>query len=474
MKSINNNFFYNSVLTTANYIFPFITYPYISRVLGVENIGLCNFVDSIINYFIIFSMMGMSVLGIREIARVSDNRDELNSTFSSLLFLNSIMTVVMLVALIVSTLVVSDLHENWNLMCVGAVKLIFNLFLIEWLYRGLEEFKYITIRTVIVRSLYVISIFFFVKTKNDYLYYYLLSTLTIVLNAVINVKYSKKFVKFSFKVIDIKKYIRPFMSLGIYRILTSMYTSFNVTYLGFMAGNVEVGYYTTATKLYQILLSLFTAFTGVMMPRMSYLVEKNDVEEFKRLANKSLTFLLLFTIPIIMYSIVDASGIVRIVAGSEYGGAIFPMQLIMPLMLIVGLEQIYIEQMLMPLKKDKVVLVNSIVGAVIGVLLNILFVPRLHSIGSAIVLIASESTILVMAIFEIKKYLGVGVPWDKLLKFTLIYSPLLLIFYGIHSLFDNCVYTLIADGIALVIYFIVINQYVLKEVDLYRYIKPKS
>ena len=84
--SIKRNFIYSSILVTSNYIFPFITYPYISRVLGVTNIGICNFVDSIVNYFILFSMMGIGIIGIREIASAKKNQDDLNSTFSSLFF----------------------------------------------------------------------------------------------------------------------------------------------------------------------------------------------------------------------------------------------------------------------------------------------------------------------------------------------------------------------------------------------------
>ena len=129
---VKRNFIYSSILTCANYVFPLITYPYVSRVLGVTNIGICNFVDSIINYFILFSMMGVSAVGIREIAGSMNDSQRQSRIFSSLLTLNGIATFIMLVALFISIYVIPELYEHRNLMYIGAARLVANLFLVEW------------------------------------------------------------------------------------------------------------------------------------------------------------------------------------------------------------------------------------------------------------------------------------------------------------------------------------------------------
>ena len=159
MSSIKRNFFYSSILTTANYIFPLLTFPYVSRVLGVTNIGIVNFVDSVIHYFILVSMMGINIVGIREVAKCKKNKEELSQTFSGLFWLNSITTIVALALLAVVTLAFEQIRTYWHLVAVGALKLLLNYMLIEWLYKGLEEFKYITYRTILIKILYVISIF---------------------------------------------------------------------------------------------------------------------------------------------------------------------------------------------------------------------------------------------------------------------------------------------------------------------------
>ena len=137
---IKKNFAFSSALTVSNYIFPLIVFPYVSRVLGVSNIGLIDFIDSIVNYFILFSMLGISATGIREIAQYRNNQKKLINTFSSLFILNAVFTVIVILILIVSILFVPLLNENYDLMILGVVKLIFNLFLIEWFFKGIEDF----------------------------------------------------------------------------------------------------------------------------------------------------------------------------------------------------------------------------------------------------------------------------------------------------------------------------------------------
>ena len=209
MPSIKKNFLYSGILTTANIVFPLIVYPYVSRVLGVANIGLCNFIDSLINYFVLFSTLGISVLGIREIAAALKDRDKLNSAFSTLFILNVITTAIMMVVLVLVTIFVTRLRDNWPLMIVGAFKLLFNVLLVEWLYKGLEEFRYITIRTLIVRVLYVVLVFLFVRNQSDYLIYYVLTTFMVVVNAIINMGHSRTFVTCSLKYLHLKEVVKP-------------------------------------------------------------------------------------------------------------------------------------------------------------------------------------------------------------------------------------------------------------------------
>lgn len=462
MANLKRNIIYSSILTTANYIFPLITYPYVSRVLGVDKIGICNFVDSIINYFILFSMLGISIIGIREIAKNKNIKEELNKTFNSLFFLNTISTTIMLILLIVVINIVPKLYEHKDLMYIGAFKLLFNYLLIEWLYKGLEDFKFITNRTIIVKCIYVIAVFLFVNNVEDYKLYYLISSLMIIINAIINIIYSRKFIKYSLHNISIKPFVKSFLILGFYMLLTSMYTTFNVAYLGFVSGETEVGYYTTATKLYSIILSIFTAFTGVMLPRMSALIAECKINDFKNLLEKSVNLLFGFSIPVIAFTIIFARSIILLLSGNGYEGAILPMQIVMPLILIIGYEQILIIQILMPLKKDRDILINSIIGASVSIIFNILLVFQYKSIGSACVWFVSELSVLIMSQYFVKRYININFPFVFLLKNIIYNIPLAVLLYVI-LIINNSFVVLIFSALFTIIYGFVLQYFILKN-----------
>jgi O-antigen/teichoic acid export membrane protein len=468
---IKKNFAFNAVLTASNFVFPILVFPYVSRVLGVSNIGLFNFIDNIINYFILFSMLGISATGIREIAKNKNNLKELQNTFSSLLVLNAICTVIVLILLIFAVIFVPKLHENWDLMFLGGIKLIFNLFLIEWFFKGMEDFKYITIRSVIVKSVFVLSVFIFVKNQSDIQIYYALTVGTVALNAIFNYVYLKKFTSFSFKNISFTPFIKPFFTIGIYMILTSMYTSFNIAYLGFVSGDIEVGYYTTATKLYGILLSVFSALTTVMLPRMSALVEEGKMDEVIRLTSKSYDALIAFCFPIIIISTVFAPQIITLLAGSGYEGAVLPMRTIMPLMLVIGIEQILVLQLLMPLKRDKVILINSIIGASVGIILNILLVSTFKSLGSAIVWICSEISVLFVAQYFVKKFLNIQFPIKKILVNTIYALPMLIFALYLQTFKISDIFMLIIACSLTLVYFGWIQIFIIKNELLINYVK---
>lgn len=462
---IRKNVFFTSILTTSNYIFPLLVYPYVSRVLGVTNIGLCNFIDNIINYFILISMMGITIMGNRQIAADRASGLSLNKTFSSIFTLNAISTTIALGILICCTYTIPTLHENSRMMWYGAIRLVGNFMLIEWFYKGLEDFKYITYRTIFVKCLYVAAIFIFVHTREDYTTYYLLTVLMVAVNAVINRVHAHKYVRFSFKGIELKPIIRPFIFLGIYLLVTSLCTTFNVVYLGFATNDTQVGYYTTAIKLYSILLALFTGITSVIMPRMSSLVAQNKIDDFKNLLQKTINILFAFSIPLIIFTDIYAPEIIMLISGPGYEGAIVPMRIVMPLMLIIGYEQILVIQCLLPLRKDNYVLLNASCGAVVSLAINLTLVRHMGSIASAIAWIASEFTILLFSQYFVTKTIHLNFPIEKFIRNVAYNLPLLFILLGVYYTADYFSYWLLLIIAALItgLYTISLQLFIFKD-----------
>lgn len=471
MSAITKNFAWSTILTMAGYVFPLITYPYVTRVLGVEFLGRNNFVDSVVNYFSFVSMMGIGVLGVREIAKYKNDKNLLSKTFSSLVSLNLLTSIIAIIVLLVSVSLSARLRENTDLFYIGAARILFNTLLIEWFFKGIEDFRYITVRSLIIRVLYVTSIFVFIRSSEDYKLYFFLTSCITFLNALCNLSHSKRLVKFSFKAISIKPYWKPFIILGVYQLLVTTYTTLNAVFLGFVSDDTQVGYYTVVTKLYYIILSVFTAFTGVMLPRMSSLKSTGSMDEYNRLIGKSINVLFIIAFPIIIVSEICAPQIIGLLAGNDYYQSINIMRIIMPLVFVVGYEQILVIQILTSIGKDKDILKTSIVGTLTALGLNILLVPQFNAIGSAIVWLLSEISVLITAQIFVKKYMGISFPFGDLLINILIAVPIVAMGVTIMRMVSNNIITLFVYIFIVAIYYFIVEYFVIKNQMITTYVQ---
>lgn len=461
---IKQNFIYNSVLTLSQYLIAIIVFPYVSRVLGVDNIGLVGFVDNTINYFSLFALMGINLVGVREIAKSKHHNRELSLVYSKLLYLTGVLTVIVLCIYISIVFIVPQFNEHKTLFYIGIAKLISLSFVVEWFYRGIEKFKYIAIRGCVVKLLYILLVILLVNEKEDYLIYFALTVLMFVVNTTINLLYVRKWVLFSFTCCwKIKSLLKQVLVLGVYSVLTSMYTTFNVMYLGLVSTTVQVGYYFTALKIYTIILGLFSAFTGVVMPRMSFLLAQNDKKEFDRIINISFNILVTLCVPVIVVSVIITPQIIELLSGRGYEGAILPMRIIMPLVLVVGVAQILVHQVLIPMRLDRVVLHASIIGCIIGLLLNVALVKKYGSVGTTFVLVSSEVLVTLYYLYKICAAKIIRIPWKLFFYNFLGAIPYVFIYYLCVELCDSFWAVLLSFLSASAALFFVIQIIILKN-----------
>ncbi len=458
MNSLRLNIFYKGLLTFANYIIGFVTFPYITRVLGPANFGLVNFAQNTVDYFLLFATMGIATIGTREIASVRNNQTAISKQFSSILGTNLFFTIICLTIYLGCIFIVPKFHQHIELFLIGSAKIIFTAFTVEWLYTGLENFRYITFRSLAIRVIYVISVFIFIKSPSDYVLYFSMTISTVVINSLVNFSYSRKFVKVIWKNLRDLRFVKHSFRLGLYTIMTSMYITFNVMYLGLVSGDEQVGYYSTSVKLYFIAVSLFSAFTSVMLPRMSAVHAKNDSEAANNYLRKSFQLVFLLAFPIISLTIVFAPQIIDIMSGKGYMGSILPMRIIMPALIFVWLSQVIAFQGFIPLKKDKYLLFSSLLGGGLAITLNIILTAKLQSIGSAIVLLSCECVVTTFYIIIAKKKKLFLLPSLRLITSIAIKSiPYLIIDVGLLFLFNGWLSFLLA-AILSAFYFLLVRR----------------
>lgn len=471
MPSVKKNFFFNIILTVSTYFFSLIVFPYVSRVLGVELIGRVSFAQETVKYFMLFAVMGAATVGIREISACGEDRRKRSEVFSNIFTIILMLTAVSTAALVALIFLVPRLMEIKDLLVIGSFTLVFTSFLIEWFYQGLENFRYVTIRTIAVKILYVAAVFLFVKKPEDYVLYYAINMFCVVLNAVINLTYARKFVDFSFRGLKLRNYLRPVMSLGIYMLALSLFTTFNMVYLGFVQTETQTGLYAAAIKIYSILLAVISAFAGVMLPRMSSLISVNKIDEFKSKLLYSWELLFAFAFPIAIGGAVLAPELIAILSGADFMDAVLPMRIIMINLVVVGAAQIWVMQILLPMKKDRVVTISALAAAVVGILVNVFFVKEYGAKASAVSLVVAEIVGDAISLVYVIKHKMLSFPARKFVKFLLLSVPYVAICYFSTWLpMGNIPVVLIAFAACLA-YFVVMNRFFVRDTQLSAYIQ---
>lgn len=463
MPSIKKNLGWNIFLTVSGYLFPLLTFPYVTRVLGADNLGLANFALSVVDYALIFANLGFSAIGCKYISQYNSDTEKRNKIFGSLVSLHIILSCIIIAVYTSCVFLIDQLYENRILYLVGIAKIVSNVFLIEWLFQGMQDFRYVTLRTLIIRSLYVIAIFAMVRHKEDYDVFFYITIAQVVVNAVVNWNYSRKYVHFTFSFKGIRQFIFPVFSMGINYILLSFYVTFNNIILGMCCDDASVGYYVTATRLYAILISLITAYNGVLFPHLNSLFGKGEMDEFKKYIRESFSLVLLMAIPIIVGGVILAPEIVRLIAGPGYERAVLPFQIILFQVLFVGIAQTLENQILLSLKKFKDILICTSVSISFAAVILFALVPTYAEVASAYAVAIPHLIEVILLYYYARRAIDIKFPVAEFFKNLLSCVPIAVICLYVRQLPLAFYWILIICCGSSAIYYFVMQYFVLNN-----------
>ena len=388
-KSLAKNSIYNIIYTIANLIFPFVTSIYVSRILLPFGIGNVASSQNIASYFVTIASLGLPSYGVREFAKVRENKCESNKLFTELLLLNIISTTLAVVGFFGLVFINAGFNGEWALYGACGLAVFFNYLNIDWMYKGLEEYGYITGRSLLIKGLSLVALLLFVKTRQDYVAYALISSLATGGNYVFNVIHAKKFVNINFSGIQIKKHIKPVLLIACIIFLSSIYNKIDVTMLNMMATDESVGFYSYAQKTINMVLTMANAVTAALLPRLSYYYD-NDKEGFYRLLDKGFQILCVMTLPLTVGMALVASQTVEFLYGEAFAPAALTIQLMCPLILIKGFGDLFCYQLVYSTKSEKIILPAAASASVINVITNAMMIPKLLQNGAVIASVFSE------------------------------------------------------------------------------------
>ena len=398
------NFVMNAILTMSQFLFPLITFPYISRILLPTGTGKVSFATSVVSYFALFAQLGIPTYGIRACAKVRDDRKALDRTVQELFLINLIMSILAYIVLFLAIAFVPRMRQEKALFLIVGLTILFNAIGMEWLYKALEQYTYITVRSIIFKLIAVVAMFVLVHEQKDYVIYGGISILAASASNVFNFFHAHKYV--SIKPVgsyNFRQHLKPIVIFFAMSCAATIYTNLDTVMLGFMTSDAEVGYYNAAVKIKSILVSVVTSLGVVLLPRASYYVECKLMDKFCRITHVALNFVILISVPLTVYFILFAKEGIFFLSGAEYEASIVPMQIIMPTLLFIGLTNIMGIQTLIPLGKEKVVLYSEIAGAVADLLLNVALIPSMASAGAAIGTVVAEGVVFAVQFWALRK-----------------------------------------------------------------------
>ena len=405
--SIGLNFLMNILLKMSSMIFPLITFPYISRVLMADGCGQVQLATSFISYFTLLSQLGIPTYGIRACAIVRDNRMALTRTVHELMVIQLVMTAVSYSIFFVLLQSLPRIAQEKTLYLITSATVFLGMLGMEWLFQAMEQYTYITMRSLLFKVLSVVAMFALVHAREDYLVYAGISVFASAGSNVMNLTQLRKYV--ALKPVggyDVKRHIRPVLIFFALSCAATIYTSLDSVMLGFMTTDADVGYYSAAVKIKNILVNIVAALGTVLLPRVSYYFEQNKLDEFWAVIKKALSFVVLVALPLTVYFMIFAGNGISFLSGSGYEKAVIPMVVIMPTVLLIGLTNIMGIQLLVPTGRETVVMYSTIVGAVVDLIVNLILIPPLKATGAAIGTLIAELAVLAVQYAVLRKDIG--------------------------------------------------------------------
>lgn len=405
-QSIKVNFVMNAILKISAYIFPLITFPYISRILGADGNGKITFATAAISYFSMFAQLGIPTYGTRVCAACRNDSAKLNKTVQELVIINSVTVLLTYIVFSLCLVIVPRFQTDKWLFIITSATILLNFLGMEWLFSALEQYAYITLRNLFFKVVAIVLMFAFVHKPEDYIIYGAINVVGTCGSNFLNLIYANRFLSHKLsKDLDLKQHIKPLFTFFMLTVSVSIYTHMDSVMLGFISTDAEVGYYAAATKMKMILVNTVTALGTVLLPRMSKYIADGKVREFTKMATKSFNFIFDISFPITIYFSVMAYAVIGFLAGDGYTNAIVPMQVITPTIVFISLSNITGMQILVPTKREKITTISTVTGAVVNLIVNALAIPSLGATGAALGTVIAEASVLIFQFVYLRKEL---------------------------------------------------------------------
>lgn len=431
-RIIRENIVFNVCKTMMSVLYPILSFTYVARVISVEGLGAVSFAKNFVSYFCLLASLGIGYYGTREGARLVNDKKKFSKLFWEILCINLISTTLSVIAFMIAAFCVPTLENYRLLLLINAISIILGGLSNEWVLGAVEKYKFISLRTMLTQVLCVIAMFLLIREEADYITYAILLVVAgygpFIFNWIYVIK--KQLVeKVDWKILELKKHLKPIFILFAMLISIDLYTLLDTTMLGIIQGDRAVGIYSAAIKVPRLVNSMIASVGAVLVPRLSYYYE-NERDKFNKLIDLAMTYIFMITIPCAIGEFGMAEEIILLICGNKYIDSVITSRILSVITMIIPISVLFNNQIFIPMRKEIYVLKSTCAGAVVNIILNSLLIPRMAENGAAIGTVCAEFTVMCICVYHVKKELkikGMGIKYLNRLAVALLIIPIILL-----------------------------------------------
>ena len=460
----SKNIFYNVLLAISQVLFPLITFPYLARTLGPEHIGVINFAESFAKYFILLAALGIPIYGVREIAKHKQDKFVLAKTFSEIFLINLFGTFLLALVFLGLIYFVPLLQIEKELFYWALGYFVLQVFQLEWFFTGMNEFKFIAVRSFIIRFLFIAAVFIFIRSKQDYVHYFIMQFVLTIVLALLNGKKLLELLDFktvALKSLVFKKHLKPMALLFLTIFTISVYFSLDTILLGFLADNQSVGYYASALKLNRLFIAVLSAISVAMFPNLVSLYHQGLKDVFIEKIEQCTFLAMSISIPLVLGITLCAPELIQLLLGTHFGRTILPLQITAPLIFIISLSGIFGFQVLSAVGKDRAIFIAALIGMLISIVAAIAWVPMYKEVGAAYTILLTEFSVALAFFLFAKTHLHLKNIMTIFFKQALGALPYVLIILVFKALVPTILLRLTVITIFALAWFVIFQLYIL-------------
>ena len=455
-KSIKKNALLNTTKQLFSILFPFISVPYITRVLGPEKYGNINYGISIANYFVLIAGLGIGNYAIREGARFRDDKDKFSKFASEMFSINIFSSFVAYLSLAILLIISEKTKAYSNIILIQSISIVLFLFGMEWVNSVYEEYTYITLRYIIIHFLSLLAMLICVRQPEDYIIYAWITLLAGAGGNLLNIYYIRKRVKISLIINkDLMDHIKPIMLIFVSTLTVTIYVNADITMLGIWRTQKEVGIYGLSSKVYAIIKQLINALIIVTVPRLSSALGEGDKKKFIDLSEKVMGILLTIALPAGCGVVMLGKEITLIAGGKKYLSGSLSMSILGVALMFSVIASFYYSCVLLSLRKDTLIFIASMAGAISNVILNVWLIPAMGMNGAAITTLVAEILVATVYCWKSKCYLKTSLINKRILIAAILGSVIICLICGLFKqiIFNDYLRVFVSTSVSVIVYF---------------------